>query len=186
VNPEAEWMAGRTRIDGEHLIAVRVVGWSRWCLKLTPSEFDRSPIGRLQVVHMQVDVHLLLLETRRPIRCHMVRGELHAHDPLAVDNDAVPVLVAVHDAAQEASPKPALGFDIASVKHNDSPDDLHAMLGQAVLSAAPPPVWLPLAEEGVHSFGCIGRLAGGRHHLDGVRVRLRLVHVHLGVEGLFA
>src|SRR6476660_953343 len=74
---------------------------------------------------MQVDVYLLLLGTVRPIRCHVVWGKLHAHDPLAVDHDAVPVLVAVHHAAEESSPKPALGFDIAGVKHNDPPDDLH-------------------------------------------------------------
>jgi hypothetical protein len=55
----------------------------------------------------------------------MVRGELHAHDPLAVDDDAVPVLVAVHDAAQEATPEPALGLDIACVEHHDLPDGFH-------------------------------------------------------------
>jgi len=45
VDPEAEWVSGRTGIDGEHLIAVGVVGWSPCGLKLTPSELDRQPIG---------------------------------------------------------------------------------------------------------------------------------------------
>jgi len=125
VDPEAERMAGRTGMDGEHLIAFWVVCWSRCGLKLTPSEFERQPIGSLKVVHMQIEVHLLLLGTGRPIRCHMVRGKLHTHDPLVADHDAVPVLVPVHYSVQEASPKRALGFDVTGIKHNHSPDDLH-------------------------------------------------------------
>lgn len=100
VDPEAEWVASRTGTNGEHLIPVGVVGWSRCGLKLTPSELDGQPIGLLQVVHMQVDVHLLLLGAGRPIRWHVARGQLHAHDPFAVDHDAVPVLVAMHSATQ--------------------------------------------------------------------------------------
>lgn len=98
MDPEAKRVTSRTGVYGEHLLAVGIVGRSLRGLKSTSSELDGEPTGCLQVVHMQVDVHLLLLGTGRPIRCHMVRCKLHAHNPLAVDHDAVPALVPVHDA----------------------------------------------------------------------------------------
>jgi hypothetical protein len=122
---EAEWVAGGTGINDEHLIAVGIIGWSPCVLKLTPSELNRQPSGRLQVVYVQVEMHLLLLGTRRPVRCHMVWGMLYPHDPVAVDSNAVPVRVAVHLAAQDGGPESALGLDIVGVEYNDPSDDLH-------------------------------------------------------------
>lgn len=81
---------------------------------------------------MQVEVHLLLLGTAGPNGRHMVRSVLHAHHPVTVDHNAVPALVAMDSAAQEAGPETALGFDVARVKHHDAPQDLHVDLDSAL------------------------------------------------------
>lgn len=59
VDPEAEGVACRARVHGEHLIAGWVVGRCRRGLELPSAEFERQPTGGVQVVHVQVEVHLL-------------------------------------------------------------------------------------------------------------------------------
>ena len=76
---------------------------------------------------MQIEVHLLLLRPRRPVRWHVVRGVLHPHDPLPINHNAVPRVVAVDDTSQETRPERALRLDVACVYDEDSPDDLQRM-----------------------------------------------------------
>jgi hypothetical protein len=56
----------------------------------------------------------------------VVRGRLHADDPLTVHDDAVPTLVRVHLTVEQASPEATLRSDVGCVEHDDSSPDLHA------------------------------------------------------------
>jgi hypothetical protein len=58
----------------------------------------------------------------------MVRGRLHTHHPLAIYDDAVPVGIGVHLAAEQASPEGALHTDVSRVEDNDASADLHGVL----------------------------------------------------------
>jgi hopanoid biosynthesis associated radical SAM protein HpnH len=100
VGPETERMPGGAGVDGEPLGAVGIVGGRARGLEQVTTQCQRPSACLLQVLDVQVEVHLLLLTTSRPLRPDVVRGPLHTHDPLAVDDDAVPVVVAVHRAPE--------------------------------------------------------------------------------------
>jgi hypothetical protein len=50
VDAEAEWVSGRTGIDGEDLVAVRVVVRSSGSLQLAATELDGKSVGLLEVI----------------------------------------------------------------------------------------------------------------------------------------
>lgn len=125
MHAEAERMTGGTGVHREPFGAARVVGRALRWLEETPSERLRQLPGGLQVVDVEVDVNLLLLGTVRPDRWFVIGRELHAHHPLAIDDDAVPVVVAVDLAAEQAGPEGALGLEVPCVEHDDPSDDLH-------------------------------------------------------------
>lgn len=126
VRSETEGVPRRAGEDGEHFVTVRVVGWLARGLELVRAEGDCALTSLLNVIHVQVKVHLLLLGTGRPLRGYMVRRVLDAYHPFAVNHDAVPVVVAMYRATKQASPESTLGVDVLGVEHHHAPDDLHA------------------------------------------------------------
>ena len=60
-------------------------------LQAAGPEGERLRPCLVDVVDVQVQVHLLLLRPGRPLRREVIRGALDADDPFAVDDDAVPV-----------------------------------------------------------------------------------------------
>ena len=61
----------------------------------------------------------------------MVGRELDPESPIAIHDDAVPVVVGVDRAAEEPRPKGALGMQVASIEHVDHPGDAHDLDGVA-------------------------------------------------------
>ena len=64
---------------------------------------------------MQAEMHLLLLRAVRPCRRSVVGRELHPHDPLPIDDDAVPGVVPVDLASLQPGPEAALRLDVRGV-----------------------------------------------------------------------
>ena len=81
-------MPGRAGVDGELLVTVRVVDGSSRCLQTTTAELCRQDVCRVEVVHVQVKVHLLLLRSGRPLGLHVIGRMLDAQHPFAADHDA--------------------------------------------------------------------------------------------------
>src|SRR4051812_34159941 len=81
-----------------------------------------------RVLDPQIEMHLLLRCPVRPIGGNMVRRELNAEPPLAVDHHVVPIVLRFDRAAQQAGPEGALGGQIGSVEHDDLSLDLHTVL----------------------------------------------------------
>ena len=86
MDPKAEWLPGRAGVDGEHLVTVRIVGLSLRWLQATTAQFSREVIRRAEIVHMKVQVDLLLLRSRRPLRLRAIGGVLDAQHPLAINH----------------------------------------------------------------------------------------------------
>ena len=122
-------MAGRIRVDLEDLGRLRVLGR----LQEPRAQRDRSLMRGLEVVDPQVQMQLLLRCPVRPFGGYMVRRELDAEPPLAVDDHAVPVILGFDRAPQQTCPEAALGGEVGGVEHNDLSPDLQAgvILSQA-------------------------------------------------------
>jgi hypothetical protein len=121
---QTERVTSRVRVDLEALGRRGVVG------RFQESRAPRDGFlmrGR-EVVDPQVEMDLLLRRPVGPSGGHMVRRELHAQPPLAVDHHAVSLVVRFDRAAQQTCPEGALGGQIGGVEHNDLPRDLHAVL----------------------------------------------------------
>jgi len=56
-----------------------------------------------------------------PVRRDVIRRQLDAQPPLALDDDAVPVVVPVHLPVQQPRPEGALGLPVGGVEHDDRP-----------------------------------------------------------------
>src|SRR6266536_1249408 len=110
VPAKAERVAGGIRVDLEALGRLEVVGR----FQEPRAQRDCFLMRRLEIVDMQVEMHLL----RRPvgpIGGNMVRRELNAEPPLAVDQHTVPIVLRYDRAAQQTCPEGALGGQIGSV-----------------------------------------------------------------------
>lgn len=101
----------------------------------------------VDVIDMKIEVDLLLLAANWPLRRDVVRGVLDAHDPFIVDHDAVPVVVAVHCAAEQPGPETALGVDVFGVEYDDASNDLHDCASASRWSGAA--YWITVRGRGV-------------------------------------
>ena len=84
----------------ESFASVQIVGG----LQEARAQFDRVVVRGRQILDPEVHVDLL----RRPIgplRSNVVRRELHADPPLAVEQDTVPIVVRDDRSAEQAGPE---------------------------------------------------------------------------------
>src|SRR5579883_1830744 len=121
---QAERVAGGIRVDLEAFGRREVVG------RFQESRAQREcfVMRGLDVIDPQVEMDLLLRRPIGPIGGNVVRRELNAEPPLAVDQHAVPIAVRFYRAAQQAGPETALGGKVGGVEHDDLSFDLHAVL----------------------------------------------------------
>jgi len=112
-------MPGRVGVDPEPLVVDSPQGTGTQC--------EDFCFARCDVVDPQVDVQLLGRAVR-PLRRLVVGSELHSHEWLIGDPDAVPVLGLLHPPAGQGCPKRALGFDVRCVEHDDGVLDVHAAI----------------------------------------------------------
>ncbi len=120
---KAERVTGGIRVDLEALGRLEVVGRFQEPRAQRDCFLVRGP----QVVDPQVEMYLLRRPVR-PIGGNMVRRELNAEPPLAVDQHAVPIVVRVDRASHQTCPEGALGGQVGGVEHDDLSRDLHTVL----------------------------------------------------------
>src|SRR5262245_13328316 len=136
-------MARRVGVDLEPFDRVEVVGR----LEQPGAEGHGFVMGGPDVVDVQIEVDLLRRAVR-PVGLDVVRRELDTEPPLAVDQDAVPVVVGDDPAPQQSGPEGALGSEVRRVEHDDLSLDPHAAMMPSpagrVLSPSPytPAAWV--------------------------------------------
>ena len=120
---DAEGMPGGVGVDLVTFVRIRIRSGS----EQSSTEFHSLLVGRAQVLHMQVEMHLLWWAAMRPVGWDMVRCQLHADAPLSSGvDDAMPPLVLEDLTAEHARPERALSVQVGCVENNHLPDHLHA------------------------------------------------------------
>lgn len=125
-------MSRRARENCEHLVSVGIVRGSACRLQPSGAQIGGPLTCLRKIIDMQIEVDLLLLVTGRPLRRYMIRCQLDPDNPLAIDDDAVPIIVAMHGSIEHAGPELTLCIDVARVEHDDPPNDLHARILPAI------------------------------------------------------
>ena len=88
-------------------------------LKKSGSESHRLFVRNPGVFDVEIKVNLLRAAVR-PVRRDVVRGELHAHPPLAIRvNNAMPTLVHEDAATKDPGPERAFRMKVRCVEHDD-------------------------------------------------------------------
>jgi hypothetical protein len=125
LNPaQAERMAGRIRVD---LKVVERLDVCRLLQDLRAKRHD-TLMCSLEVIDPEVEVDLLRWSSSRPVRWNMIGCELYPDPRFTVDDDHVPVLLGVDDAAEHPGPECALGRDVRGVEYYDLMLDAHSVI----------------------------------------------------------
>lgn len=114
-------MSGRVGIDLESRRRVEIIGW----LQQPSARRHHFFVRRADVLDEQVEMELLRGAVG-PLRRSVIRGQLYAdaRPPVGVIH-AVPVVLGLDPAAEQAGPERTFGADIRSVEHDDLSGDVH-------------------------------------------------------------
>ena len=120
---DAERMSRGAREDLVALIRIKI----GCCLQEAGAESKRLLTRALDVIDVEVDVHLLLGGAIWPLGRGVVGCQLHADTPRAGGvEDAMELLVVVDDVTlKEAGPKRAFGVDVGGVKDHNLANHFH-------------------------------------------------------------
>lgn len=119
---DAKRVAGGVGVD---LVAFGNVGIGRR-QKKAGAEPHRLIVGAPGIIDMKIEMNLLLLDSIGPLRRDMIGRQLHTEAPRSrLVEDAVPIVVFDHVAADDPGPKRALRLQVGRVKHDDVSNHFH-------------------------------------------------------------
>ena len=116
-------MAGGICVDLESLVSGEILGR----LQELGTQGDGFAVSLFEIIYPQIEMDLLG-RSMRPVRLDVFRRELKAHSPVAIDHQAVPVIVGLDGSVKQTGPEAALGIEVGCVEDHNHSGQFHSLI----------------------------------------------------------